>query len=172
MVTYSFFRVKASNYGLAEWVVVEYVPSRVHHRVQKQGREPLMSTHANSQPEVATRPQARSRLTNGSAVVLGVDGRGSWVRRKRDLIELHLSDLGGVANTSEAERAIVSLAATLRVELEQMDCVFAQAGGATERQLDAFGRHSSTYRRLMESLGLARRSRTVKGLPTLLGADD
>ena len=61
--------------------------------------------HAVNQPEVATKPQARSRLTNGSAVVLA-DGRSSWARRKRDLIELHLADLGGVENTSEAERAI------------------------------------------------------------------
>ena len=68
--------------------------------------------HADSHAEVTTKPQARSRLTNGSATVLNVDGRSSWARRKRDLIELHLADLGGFENTSEAERAIISLAAT------------------------------------------------------------
>jgi hypothetical protein len=85
------------------------------------------------------------------------------------LIELHLADLGGFENTSEAERAIVSLAATLRVEAEQLDCRFAQAGGAEPRDLDLYSRVSGNLRRLYESIGLARRPRQVQGLPTLLG---
>ena len=102
-------------------------------------------------------------------MVLNVDGRSSWARRKRDLIELHLADLGGFENTSEAERAIVSLAATLRVEVEQLDCKFAQAGGAEPRDLDLYSRVSGNLRRLYESIGLARRPRQVHGLPVLLG---
>ena len=83
-----------------------------------------------------------------------------------------MSDLGGAENTSEAERAIISLAATLKVELEQMDCKFAQAGGASERQLDLYGRQAGNVRRLLESVGLERRPRSVNGgdrLGELLG---
>jgi hypothetical protein len=60
---------------------------------------------------------ARSRVANGRAVLPGVDGRSTWVRRLRDVMALHLSDLGGDDNVSEAERSIIRRAATLTVEL-------------------------------------------------------
>ena len=41
------------------------------------------------------------------------------------MLALHLSDLGGEANTSEAEKAIARHAACLIVELEQMEVRFA-----------------------------------------------
>jgi hypothetical protein len=41
-----------------------------------------------------------SRVTNGSALLPRVDGRSAWVRRCKDIIEAHLSDLGGEHNTS------------------------------------------------------------------------
>ena len=59
-------------------------------------------------PTFATRPPAtRSRVTNGRQLLPMVDGRSIWARRMRDLMELHLDDLGGAENTSEAERSIV-----------------------------------------------------------------
>jgi hypothetical protein len=67
------------------------------------------------QPDSATvapmKATARSRVTNGSAVLPDVDGRSTWVRRLRDLIGLHLSDLGGEDAVSEAERSIIGRAA-------------------------------------------------------------
>jgi hypothetical protein len=45
----------------------------------------------------------------------GIDGRSAWVRRAKDIIALHLSDLGGFDNTSAAERSIVRRASTLTV---------------------------------------------------------
>jgi hypothetical protein len=67
----------------------------------------------------------KSRITNGSALLPGVDGRSAWVRRCRDVISSHLSDLGGADNTSAAERSIVRRAATLTVELERLEEKFA-----------------------------------------------
>ena len=61
-------------------------------------------------------------------------------RRLRDLIALHLSDLGGVDNVCEAEGSIVSRIATLTVELERMDSVFAVAGEAKPAQIDLYQR--------------------------------
>jgi hypothetical protein len=43
---------------------------------------------------------------------------------------LHISDLGGEDNVSEAERALVRCAVTLIVELERREVMFAQAGAA------------------------------------------
>jgi hypothetical protein len=107
------------------------------------------------------KPMARSRITNGHGLLPNVDGRTFWIRRLRDLLALHTQDLGGDDNISEAERAILRRAATLIVELERMEMLFAQAGEATPNQLETYQRVSNTLRRLLESVGLQRRARDV-----------
>ena len=62
----------------------------------------------------------RSAITNG-ALLPGIDGRSGWVRRCRDLIGEHTTDLGGLDNISAAERSIVRRACVLTVELERLD---------------------------------------------------
>ncbi|QIG92785.2 hypothetical protein [Bradyrhizobium sp. 6(2017)] len=79
----------------------------------------------------------------------------------RDLIDLHLSDLGGDAAVSEAERSIVRRCATLTVELERMEVGFAIAGEAQPDQLELYQRTANSLRRLLESVGLGRRPRDV-----------
>lgn len=116
------------------------------------------------QPATAKLPN-RSRVTNGSELLPGVDGRSAWVRRLRDLINLHVSDLGGEAAISEAERSIVRRAATLTVELERMEAGFATAGAAKPGELDLYQRTAGNLRRLLEAVGLERRQRNVT--PTL-----
>src|SRR5437879_4577399 len=59
----------------------------------------------------------RSAVTNGSRLLTDGDNRGPWVRRLKDVIELHISDLGGLENASEAERSIIRRAAVLTCEL-------------------------------------------------------
>jgi hypothetical protein len=109
----------------------------------------------------APKLKGRSRVTNGSRLLEGIDGRSAWVRRLRDLIALHLSDLGGEDAVSEAERSIVRRVATLTVELERMEAGFAVAGEALPEQIDLYQRTANSLRRLLESIGLERRSRTV-----------
>ena len=104
-------------------------------------------------------PSARSRVTNGSAVLPNVDGRSTWVRRLRDVMALHLSDLGGEAAVSEAERSIIRRASTLTVELERMESEFANADEADRSALDLYQRTAGNLRRLLESIGLERRAR-------------
>jgi hypothetical protein len=116
---------------------------------------------ADRKPSTIYKPEARSRITNGSEVLPDVDGRSSWVRRFRDLLALHLGDLGGADIASEAEKAIARRAACLIVELEQMEQKFATQGQAEGGQLDQYQRVSNTLRRLLESLGLERRPRDV-----------
>jgi len=105
---------------------------------------------------------ARSRVTNGSALLPGVDGRSTWARRCRDIIAAHLSD---VPDASAAERAIIRRASVLIVELERMERAFALAGEADPEALDLYGRVAGNMRRLLEAVGLERRSRDVT--PTL-----
>jgi hypothetical protein len=120
-----------------------------------------MESSADSTEIDGPKPQSRSRISNGSAILPGVDGRSTWVRRLRDLIGLHLSDLGGDDAVSEAERSIVRRVATLTVELERMEAGFAVAGEALPEQIDLYQRTANSLRRLLESIGLERRSRTV-----------
>ena len=91
----------------------------------------------------------------------GVDGRSVWMRRLRDLIDLHVADLGGVESVSAAERSIVRRAATLTVELERMEGAFALAGEAAPDALDLYQRTAGNLRRLLESVGLQRRQRDI-----------
>jgi len=110
---------------------------------------------------IATKPTARSRITNGSALLNNVDGRSVWARRMRDLIELHTSDLGGVDACSHAERSILRRVACLSVELEHLETKFASEGPATPQDLDLYQRTSNSLRRLLESVGIKRRMRNI-----------
>jgi hypothetical protein len=107
----------------------------------------------------------KSRITNGSALLPGVDGRSPWVRRAKDIIAAHLSDLGGEDNTSAAERSIVRRAAVLTTELERLEAKFAVAGEATADDLDVYQRMTNTLRRSLEAVGLERRAKDIG--PTL-----
>jgi hypothetical protein len=110
--------------------------------------------------------RSRSRLTNGA--LIDGDGRSAWARRMKDLIALHLSDLGGEANVSEAEKSIVRRVATLTVELERMEMAFAEAGEASPEQLDLYQRVSNSMRRMLETIGLERRAKPVESLQEYL----
>jgi hypothetical protein len=111
-------------------------------------------------------PVARSKVTNGTKMLPGIDGRSPWCRRLKDLMGLLMSDLGGVDNTSEAERSIIRRAATLEVELEILEYRFASAGnGAQPEDLDLYQRAAGNLRRLFEAVGVRRRPRNIT--PTL-----
>jgi hypothetical protein len=120
-----------------------------------------MRSPRDSAAVAATRPTSRSRISNRAAALPGVDGRSTWVRRLRDLIESHTSDLGGEDAVSEAERSIIRRIATLTVELERMEVEFAAAGSAQPDQLDLYQRTANSLRRLLEAIGLKRRARDV-----------
>ncbi|WP_192355526.1 hypothetical protein [Mesorhizobium mediterraneum] len=109
---------------------------------------------AEQDRRAATKPTARSRVTNGSAIVPDADGRSTWVRRLRDLIAAHEEDLGGTESLTQAQRSIVRRAATLSVELERLEASFAMAGLISAQDLDAYQRASNSLRRLLESLGI------------------
>ncbi len=128
--------------------------------------------HADSATVGTPPPNTRSKVTNGSALLPGVDGRSTWVRRCRDLIERHTSDLGGPDAVTVAEACLVRRAAVLTTELEQLESRFALAGQATASDLDLYQRCAGNLRRLLEAVGLQRRARPVQGLPVLLAGDD
>jgi hypothetical protein len=111
---------------------------------------------------VRRKDRQKSRITNGSALLPGVDGRSPWVRRCKDVLAAHLSD---TPDASAAEHSIIRRASVLTVELERMERQFALAGEADPEQLDLYARVSANLRRLLEAVGLQRRARDVG--PTL-----
>jgi hypothetical protein len=127
----------------------------------------VQSVTLHSRVKPLAKPIARTKITNGRRLLAGkVDGRSLWARRFRDVLALHMSDLGGEANTSEAEKAIARRAACLICELEQIEVKFANGDVAeTERTtghlLDRYQRGANTLRRLLESLGFERRAKVI-----------
>ena len=123
-----------------------------------------MTLEAEHDSEADSRQKhGRSRVSNGSALLTGADGRGVWARRFRDVLREHIQDLGGEANTSAAERAILKRCAGLVCEIERMETRFALADEAVinDQAIDLYNRASANLKRLLESVGLERRSRLV-----------
>jgi hypothetical protein len=97
---------------------------------------------------------ARSKITN-SGHIPGLDNRGTWSRRLRDVIALIAADRGGGDVLSEATLAVIRRASVLIVELEQRELRFAEHG-ATDLQLEQYSRVAGNLRRMLESIGLDR----------------
>jgi hypothetical protein len=119
------------------------------------------TSSADRVPVERRKSKQRSKVTNGSALLPGIDGRSAWIRRCKDLIDSHLADLGGEDYTTAAERSIIRRASVLTVELERLEKSFALAGEANPQQLDLYQRTAANLRRLLEAVGLQRRSKDV-----------
>ena len=114
----------------------------------------------------------RSAKSNGTRLLDGCDHRTSRMRRFRDLIGMHVGDLGGEDACSAAELSIVRRAALLTLELEVMEGRFEQAGEASLKQLDAYQRAANSLRRLLQTLGLRRRAKDVTTLAEYLASKE
>lgn len=106
-------------------------------------------------------PSARARVSNEWGTLANTDGRSAWARRYKDLCFQHAADLGGVENTSEAERSMIRRVSTLEVELEQLETRFATHGGAEPKELELYHKTAGQLRRLLGAIGMKRRSRDV-----------
>jgi hypothetical protein len=110
-----------------------------------------------SAPITRIKPEARSRISNGSATFLpGTDGRSALARRWRDIALQLTTDIGG--DPSEAQSLIARRAATLGVWCEQCEAGLAQGG---DLDIVAFTTATNALRRLLADLGLERRARDV-----------
>lgn len=103
------------------------------------------------------KPFARTRVTNGVALLPEVDGRSMWARRVRDVLALHVQDLGGASAVTEGQLSLCRRAAVLTVELETLEQTFATDGAASQRGLDLYTRTTGHLHRLLSTLGLKRK---------------
>ena len=120
----------------------------------------LLETHA-----IANRPQTlRSRVTNGSQLLAGIDGRTAPARRYRDLCQSLADDLGGAASLTEAQRALVRQAAAMIVQSEKLQGEVLRGEIVDCEQLT---RLANAATRILSRLGL---KRTVTHPPSRLDA--
>lgn len=89
-----------------------------------------MST--DSTPVAARSKLVRSAITKGNRPMLGADGRSAWVRRWKDLTELHVSDLGGPGHLSEGQLSLCRRGSTLEIILEQIEARMSEGREAPE----------------------------------------
>ena len=111
---------------------------------------------ARTAPRLAT---VRSKVTNGRRVfAVGGDGRGAWTRRWKDIVELHVADAGGRELMSEAMLSLCRRAATLEIQLEQLECCMSEGDDV---DIEIYGRIASHLRRILETLGVERKSKNI-----------
>ena len=116
---------------------------------------------AGSPAIVARSPHARSSVSNGKRALPDTDGRGTWARRRRDLIASFTAELNRPLR--ERDRALIANAASLLVRCEQMAVKVVNDEDVDDDQLI---RLSNVATRLLSALGLGAAKPQASG-PTL-----
>lgn len=114
---------------------------------------------------IAERPRnLRSRVTNGTKLIAGLDGRSASARRYRDLSMSLADDLGGAATMTEAQRALVRQAAAMIVQSEKLQAAILRGDIVDSEQLT---RLANAATRILSRLGIKRAPREL-GPPSRL----
>ena len=94
--------------------------------------------------------------------LIAVDRRSGWARRLRDISRGYIADLGGVENTSVAERSLIRRIAGVTIQLEVIEARMADEDGqVSQAYTDLYFRGSAHLGRLLKMLGLKRRAKDV-----------
>jgi hypothetical protein len=120
------------------------------------------STTVAAQKHRGSRNYARSRVSNGSKLLAGVDGRTAVARRFRDLVSQIVSDQGGADQLAEARLQLIRGFSAAAVIAETMEARLAN-GEAIDISEHAL--LCSTLVRLSARIGINRTAREV--VPTL-----
>jgi hypothetical protein len=110
-------------------------------------------------PKVArAKASYKSKITNGSAWLDGIDGRSAEARRFRDVLSSIISDLGGPDILSEAQRQLARRCALLSIECEKLEAL-----GVRGEQIDleCYGMLTDRLGRCFQRLGLKRQQRDI-----------
>lgn len=109
-------------------------------------------------------PRLRSRVTNGSSLLAGIDGRTASARRYRDLCQSFADDLGGAASLTTAQSALVRQAAAMIVQSETLQSAVVRGELVDSEQLV---RLCNSATRIVSRLGL---KKTIVHPPSRLDA--
>lgn len=105
-----------------------------------------------------TESHNRSRITNGTQLLPGIDGRSVWARLFRDRFDALVQHAGGPDRITEPEHSLARRAAALETELVHLEAAMAHErlhDRVPDREtLDLYSRLSGTQRRMLDSLGI------------------
>lgn len=87
------------------------------------------------------------------------DGRSATARRFKDLVYDIAADLGGVAHLSTAEMQLIRRASMLSAECERQEAMAVRED--VEFDCDGYVVMTNALRRVLETVGLRRRSKDV-----------
>jgi hypothetical protein len=107
-----------------------------------------------------------SKVTNGTRLLVGVDGRSEQGRRYRDLVASYGRDLGGFDQLSEAAKGLVRTCAALSARAEHMQAVVVRGDPVDDEQLT---RLLNSQTRALKALGTlaSRRAKPDVAEPSL-----
>ncbi len=110
--------------------------------------------------------RVRSAVTNGKAIIAGINHNSAEMRRLKDLNAALVADRGGDDVISEAERILINRASLLTLLAEMKERGFAEKKfNTTTDEFKEYNRGINSLRRVLMSIGLERRAKTVG--PTL-----
>jgi hypothetical protein len=101
---------------------------------------------------------SRSKVTNGSALLRGVDGRSARMRRFRDLCELLAADASGAGELTFAGQESIKQAAALLLEAEAFQTAIVNGDPIDHEQLT---RVTNSLVRLLKILGVRKGDRAA-----------
>jgi hypothetical protein len=104
-------------------------------------------------------PTVRSRMSNGSKLLAGVDGRSAEARRYRDLCMSYADDCGGASALTESQRALVRQAAALTVQSENLQAAMIRGEAIDDERMTVIANTLSRLVGRLERLGLQRRAK-------------
>ncbi len=104
----------------------------------------------------------RSAISNGRYILPEVDHRSPHMRRLRDLVADHISDLGGPDQISHSERILVSRASMLCLLTEMQEARFMdKPDKIPPTEFTSYLHAVGNLNRILLSLGLRRRPKDV-----------
>ena len=106
----------------------------------------------------------------GAMLFPDVDHRSAWMRRLRDLIRDHVSDLGGPDQVSSSEAILIRRASMLTLQLEMMESKWAaeREGEAGPKSLELYQRTTGALRRTLRNPRLTQTPTRRDAIPTRL----
>lgn len=111
-----------------------------------------------STPLAARKPEAKSRVSNGSDVLPGVDGRSRVARRYRDISAAIAVDQGGAHHISETKHQLIRRFAAAAVLAEAME---AQLANGEPIDIGEHALLTSTLVRIAQRIGIDRRAKNI-----------
>lgn len=108
--------------------------------------------------------RARSAISNDVLKLRGIDGRSRGGRRFRDLVHAYAGDVGGIGAVTEAQRSLITQAASLPISVEALQARMV-AGEAVDPEV--LVRLANVQLRALAALGLRKGSKPADGASAL-----